>query len=219
MVCRSSLAVCLALLVAASGQPGRLSPRLVRWIERRLGAAGVRPLCRSDRACTLRTGRQSLLGSSPDAGRRRDGHPRGAHLARGDGISWRRQSSGCFTGCSAGPSVASARRWPIHRAGGGWPPRRWSSCSSPPGASARRFPVSFPAPVVATYARQASLVLAGWRHHPLPPSPVMESTFANLDGADVYLVFIESYGAVSNRPDLASQLAASRAAARRRHPR
>jgi hypothetical protein len=72
-------------------------------------------------------------------------------------------------------------------------------------------PASLPSPVVSTYARQAGLVLAGWRGTTsLPPSPPMESTFANIGGADVFLVFIESYGAVSDRADVASGLAASR---------
>ena len=72
-------------------------------------------------------------------------------------------------------------------------------------------PGSLPSPVVSTYARQAGLVLAGWRGTTsLPPSPPMESTFANIGGADVFLVFVESYGAVSDRADVASGLAASR---------
>ncbi len=72
-------------------------------------------------------------------------------------------------------------------------------------------PGSLPAPVVATCARQAGLVLAGWRGTTsLPPSPPMESTFANIGGADVFLVFVESYGAVSDRADVASGLAAGR---------
>jgi hypothetical protein len=74
-----------------------------------------------------------------------------------------------------------------------------------------RIPGSLPSPVVATCVRQAGLVLAGWRGTTsLPPSPSMESTFANVEGADVFLVFIESYGAVSNRPDVAARLADSR---------
>jgi hypothetical protein len=74
-----------------------------------------------------------------------------------------------------------------------------------------RLPNLFPAPVVATCARQAALVFAGWRGTTsLPPSPRIESSFANVGEADVYLVFIESYGAVVDRPDIARHLAASR---------
>src|SRR5262245_45824157 len=73
------------------------------------------------------------------------------------------------------------------------------------------FPGLLPNPVLATCVKQASLVLAGWRGvTSLPPTPPMESTFANIAGADVYLVFIESYGAVTDRPDVANGLANSR---------
>jgi len=72
-------------------------------------------------------------------------------------------------------------------------------------------PAPLPSPIVATWARQARLVVAGWRGTTsLPPSPAMESTFANAGNADVFLVFIESYGAVSDRPDIARRLAPSR---------
>jgi hypothetical protein len=72
-------------------------------------------------------------------------------------------------------------------------------------------PRFLPTPVLATCIRQAGLVLAGWRGvTSLPPSPPMESTFANTAGADVFLVFIESYGAVSDRPDVASRLVDAR---------
>ncbi|HEX7140028.1 MAG TPA: hypothetical protein VF219_19410, partial [Vicinamibacterales bacterium] len=69
-------------------------------------------------------------------------------------------------------------------------------------------PGVLPTPVFATGLRQVGLVLAGWRGvASLPPSPPMESTFANIGGADVFLVFIESYGAISARPDVANRLA------------
>src|SRR2546428_12554708 len=43
-------------------------------------------------------------------------------------------------------------------------------------------------------------------------SPSMDSDFACVKGADFFLIFIESYGAVSyERPELAAPLAASRA--------
>jgi len=72
-------------------------------------------------------------------------------------------------------------------------------------------PGILPAPVLATCVRQAGLVLAGWRGvSSLPPSPPMESTFASIGAADVFLIFIESYGAVADRPDVANKLADAR---------
>ena len=48
----------------------------------------------------------------------------------------------------------------------------------------------------------------------------MDADLALVRGADVFLVFIESYGAVSyERPEFAPHLAASRAALERGHPR
>jgi phosphoglycerol transferase MdoB-like AlkP superfamily enzyme len=70
---------------------------------------------------------------------------------------------------------------------------------------------AFPAPVLQTYGHQAALVLAALRGSAsIPASPRMESTFANIDGADVLLVFVESYGAVSLTPGMAAKLASSR---------
>ena len=70
-----------------------------------------------------------------------------------------------------------------------------------------------PAAVTQTYARQARLVtsaLTGSKS--LAGSPSMESDFAQVRGADVFLIFIESYGAVSfDRPRFAAGLAAGRA--------
>ncbi|HEV8346463.1 MAG TPA: hypothetical protein VGQ16_07815 [Vicinamibacterales bacterium] len=70
-----------------------------------------------------------------------------------------------------------------------------------------------PAPVTQTYARQARLLtsaLTGSKS--LAESPSMESDFGQVSGADVFLIFIESYGAVSyERPQFAAGLAASRA--------
>ena len=46
----------------------------------------------------------------------------------------------------------------------------------------------------------------------LAASPVMTSDLARVRGADVFLVFIESYGAIAyERPDIAPRLAAGRA--------
>jgi phosphatidylglycerophosphate synthase len=78
-----------------------------------------------------------------------------------------------------------------------------------PGADARF--TLFTAPVVETYARQAQLVVrARYQAKALPDSPPFDSTFADVAGADVFLVFVESYGAVSEQPRFAQGLAASR---------
>src|SRR5262249_36091976 len=46
----------------------------------------------------------------------------------------------------------------------------------------------------------------------VPPSPPMDSNLGVINGADVFLVFVESYGAVSfERPELAAPLTAARA--------
>ena len=72
---------------------------------------------------------------------------------------------------------------------------------------------AFASPVVRTYARQVRFVaeaIAGSRA--LPDSPPMTSDLSRVQGSDVYLVFVESYGAVSfDRPALAQPIAASRA--------
>ena len=72
---------------------------------------------------------------------------------------------------------------------------------------------TFASPVIRTYARQVSFVaeaIAGSRA--LPDSPPMTSDLSRVQGVDVYLVFVESYGAVSfDRPALAQPIAASRA--------
>ena len=71
----------------------------------------------------------------------------------------------------------------------------------------------FATPVVETYARQARFVagaMAG--SHPLAASPDINSDLSLVSGADVYLVFIEAYGAIAyERPDVAPGLAAGRA--------
>jgi hypothetical protein len=69
-------------------------------------------------------------------------------------------------------------------------------------------------PVIFTYARQISVAaraIAG--KTVVPPSPAMTSNLARVKGADVYLIFLESYGAVTfDRPEFARGLAAPRAA-------
>jgi hypothetical protein len=77
--------------------------------------------------------------------------------------------------------------------------------------------VAFAHPVTPAYARQARSVLAmlgpGAVAPPLPESPPLDANLRALDGADVLLVFLESYGAVTyDAPDMATALAGSRAA-------
>jgi hypothetical protein len=67
----------------------------------------------------------------------------------------------------------------------------------------------FAAPVTLTYARQLRFVVeAVARWSPLADSPVIDSDLSRVRGADVLLVFIESYGAVSfEHHDIAQALA------------
>jgi Sulfatase len=69
-------------------------------------------------------------------------------------------------------------------------------------------------PVTAVYARQArqfTYEISGAGLRALPPAPIMRSNLGLVKGADVLLLVLESYGAVSwNRPALAEALAASR---------
>jgi hypothetical protein len=71
----------------------------------------------------------------------------------------------------------------------------------------------FATPVVAIYARQARLVAGAFgASKTLPPSPPLTADLARVRDADVFLIFIESYGAIAyERPDLAAMLAAGRA--------
>jgi hypothetical protein len=70
-------------------------------------------------------------------------------------------------------------------------------------------------PVTAVYVRQARQLayeLSGAGIRALPPAAPLASSLAHVRGADVFLVFIESYGAVSwDRPAFREPLAASRA--------
>jgi len=72
----------------------------------------------------------------------------------------------------------------------------------------------FARPVSATYAHQARLVAAAMStNRPRPGIVDMRSDFSRIAGADVVLVFVESYGAVTfDRPEIAAALAASRRA-------
>jgi hypothetical protein len=71
---------------------------------------------------------------------------------------------------------------------------------------------AFAVPVTVTYARQVRFVaqaISG--SEPVGASPAMGSDLSRVRGADVFLVFIESYGAVSfDRPEIAERLAAAR---------
>jgi hypothetical protein len=71
-------------------------------------------------------------------------------------------------------------------------------------------------PVVDTYWDQARLVAAQAADNqarPLPPQPDMSAALTQVRGADVVLVFIESYGAVTfDRAEIAGPLAAARTA-------
>jgi hypothetical protein len=75
------------------------------------------------------------------------------------------------------------------------------------------FEPAFATPVTQTYARQARLVAGALSaSHTLPPSPSMHADLALVKDTDVFLVFIESYGAIAfERPDMAPQLEAGRA--------
>ncbi len=72
----------------------------------------------------------------------------------------------------------------------------------------------FPDPVISTYAHQVRLVVAEAfsSKAPLAATPVMDSDLSRVKDADVFVVFIESYGAAAfDRTEIAGPLAASRA--------
>lgn len=75
--------------------------------------------------------------------------------------------------------------------------------------------VAFADPVSPAYTRQIryALVMLGPRAMaPLGPSPSLDASLAGLDGADVLLIFVESYGAVTyETPAIAAALGESRA--------
>jgi hypothetical protein len=74
---------------------------------------------------------------------------------------------------------------------------------------------AFSTPVTQSYARQARLLVTeatGHGHTSLGAQPPMDVSLANVQGADVFLIFIESYGAVSwERASFAEPLAQDRA--------
>ncbi len=66
--------------------------------------------------------------------------------------------------------------------------------------------------VWAQQARQLAYEMSGAGMRELGPAPVLASNLAHVRGADVFLIFVESYGAVSwERPAYAAELAAARA--------
>lgn len=71
----------------------------------------------------------------------------------------------------------------------------------------------FPKPVTQVYGRQVRLAVQAWtRSVTLPPSPPLDSDLARLKGADVFLFFIESYGAITyDNTAFNAQLLAARA--------
>jgi hypothetical protein len=72
---------------------------------------------------------------------------------------------------------------------------------------------AFSASVARTYVRQAELMAAALtRSTTIPASPSMNSDLSLVGGADVFLIFVEAYGAISyERPEFAARLAADRA--------
>lgn len=72
---------------------------------------------------------------------------------------------------------------------------------------------AFSRPVVETYARQAHLVFdALTKSATIAASPPMNGDFSRVNGADVLLIFVESYGAVAfERPEFAARLDGDRA--------
>ena len=72
----------------------------------------------------------------------------------------------------------------------------------------------FSTPVTLTYARQIRLVVDAMGGSTMvAASPPMDEDLALLRGADVFLVFVESYGSIAyDRPDIAPVLATRRAA-------
>ena len=74
--------------------------------------------------------------------------------------------------------------------------------------------IRFAEPVTPTYARVVSefaYEMTGAGVRALAPPPRIRSDLARVNGADVFLIFLESYGAVSwDRPEFVQSLAASR---------
>jgi phosphatidylglycerophosphate synthase len=72
---------------------------------------------------------------------------------------------------------------------------------------------TFPTPVTESYAEQVRFVVTAMRGSPsLLASPSFDANLSRVNGADVLLFFVESYGAVAyERPDFSSALTPARA--------
>ena len=74
--------------------------------------------------------------------------------------------------------------------------------------------IRFSEPVVPAYARELSELayeMTGAGVRSLAPQPALDSNLSRVDGADVFVIFLESYGAVSwERPEFVNALAESR---------
>lgn len=70
----------------------------------------------------------------------------------------------------------------------------------------------FPTPVSATIARQMRLVAGAMRASTtLAPTPPLDADLGRVRGSDVFLIFVESYGAIAfEKPDIAPYLADAR---------
>jgi hypothetical protein len=84
----------------------------------------------------------------------------------------------------------------------------------PPLWGALPIAIAFADPVTPAYVRQARFVLAtlgpGAAAPPLDPSPALDANLRGLGGADVWLIFVESYGAVAyETPAIAGDLTES----------
>jgi hypothetical protein len=81
-----------------------------------------------------------------------------------------------------------------------------------PWRAASMFPEdsAFPSPVTLTYARQLRMATRAAAAE-LGPSPAMDSDLSRVKGADVFLIFMESYGAIAyDRAEIAEGLAPAR---------
>src|SRR5580765_6710379 len=72
--------------------------------------------------------------------------------------------------------------------------------------------VPFAKPVTVTYGRQVRVAVRALKgSNAVAPSPPMQSSLSRVKGADVLLVFLESYGAVTfDRPEFAERLSGAR---------
>jgi hypothetical protein len=84
----------------------------------------------------------------------------------------------------------------------------------PPAPDYEPRPLEFAPPVSGTYGRQVKLAvegLTGIAARSLPPQPSMQSDLSRIQGADVLLIFVESYGATTwDHPQAVKYLAPER---------